>query len=376
MEILNNLFIHIVPFLGIITVLVFVHELGHYLAARWNGVKVEVFSIGFGPEIFGWTDSKQTRWKISIFPLGGYVRMFSDANAASQPDLQKIMEMTEEDKKVSLVHKTVWQRIQVSIAGPLANYIFAIFVLAVLFAFHGQQIPTDKAKVGIVVPESAADKAGIKQNDEIVDLNGQKISSFTEMHKIVRDNPDKELDIILLRDNERKIIKITPEAKEIKDEHGKVIKVGVLGIMQGSDLIKRNPLTSLWYSAQYTFDMTGATLKGVWQMIDGSRSTEGLSGPIGIAKMTAEIAQTTWVNIFWFMAFLSINLGLINLFPIPMLDGGHLLFYFIEAIRGKPVSEKAQEYGFRVGLAIVLGLFLLSTWNDVNRFQWLKNLFN
>lgn len=376
MEILNNLYIYIVPFLVILTVLVFVHELGHYLFARWNGVKVEVFSIGFGPEIFGWTDKAETRWKISLFPLGGYVRMFSDANAASQPDAEKVKEMTEEEKKVSLVHKTVWQRIQVSAAGPLANYLFAILVLGGLFAIHGQRVPTDKAKVGVVLPGSAAEKGGLKQGDLILEIDGKSVDLFTDMSQIIRSNPEKELDVIVQRDDERKILKVSPDARPGKSEKGESVKIGVLGIMQGAELVQRHPLMAFWHATTFSFSLTVATLKGVGQMIMGTRSTDGLSGPLGIAKMTAEIAQTTWVNIIWFMAFLSINLGLINLLPIPMLDGGHLLFYFIEAIRGKPVGEKAQDYAFRIGLIIILGLFLLGTWNDVSRFEWLRNLFN
>lgn len=376
MDILSNLYIYIVPFLLILTALVFVHELGHYLAARWNGVKVEVFSIGFGPEIFGWTDKAGTRWKISALPLGGYVRMFSDADAASRPDQEKIKTMTEEEKKVSLVHKTVWQRIQVSAMGPIANYVFAILILGGVFAFYGQQIPTDKAKIGVVFPESAAARAGLQQDDEIIEMNGQKVVLFTDMQKIVQAHPEESMEVILKRGDERKILTVIPDVKETKDEDGSLKKVGILGVTQGTDLIQRHPATSLWYATKYTFMVTATTLKGIGQMIMGTRSTEGLTGPLGIAKFAGQVAQTSWVNIFIFMAFLSINLGLINLFPIPILDGGHLLFYFIEAIRGKPVSEKAQEYAFRLGLAIVIGLFLLSTWNDVNRFQWLKNLFN
>lgn len=376
MELLSNLYLYIVPFLLILTALVFVHELGHYLAARWNGVKVEVFSIGFGPEIFGWNDKKGTRWKISALPLGGYVKMFSDADAASRPDQDKIKAMTEEEKKVSLVHKTVWQRIQVSAMGPIANYIFAIGILGIVFAIYGQQAPTEKAKIGMVIPESAAAKAGLQQDDEIIEMDGHKIERFTDMQKIVQDHPDHPLEVIIKRGEERKILTVVPSASDGVTEEGVKKKIGLLGVTQGAELLKRNPITSFWYATKYTLSITWTTLKGVGQMIMGTRSTEGLTGPLGIAKFAGQVAQTSWINIFIFTAFLSINLGLINLFPIPILDGGHLLFYVIEAIRGKPVSEKAQEYAFRFGLAIVVGLFLLSTWNDVNRFQWLKNLFN
>lgn len=374
MDILHSIYLYSIPFLLILTVLVFVHELGHYLAARWNGVRVEVFSIGFGPEIFGWTDKNQTRWKISLFPLGGYVKMFSDANAASQPDAEKIQKMTQEEKQFSLVHKTVWQRIQVSFAGPFANYILAFGVFALLFMVHGQQKPSEEAKIGVVLPHSTAEEAGLKTNDTVIEVNGNPVKTFLDLYTIVRNNPQKELEVIFLRDQERKILTLVPQVKDTKDAQGNHIKVGILGVMQGTDLVKHSFIGSLWHAANYTVSITVQTLQGIGQMLLGKKSTEGLSGPLGIAQMTAEIAKTNWENILFFMAFLSLNLGLINLFPIPMLDGGHLLFYFIEALRGKPVSEKAQENAFRVGLVVILCLFLLSTWNDVTRLQWLKQL--
>ncbi|MGB0935062.1 MAG: RIP metalloprotease RseP [Alphaproteobacteria bacterium] len=362
---------YVLPFLVILSVVVFVHELGHYLVAKANGVKVEVFSIGFGQEIFGFDDKSGTRWKFSWIPLGGYVKMFSDENAASQPSEDAISKMTDEEKKGSLFHKTVWQRMAVSAAGPAANYIFAVFVLGLLYTFSGQRVPADVAKIGIVAVGSAAEQGGLKTDLVINTFDGVPVSSFEELVKVVRERPGKE-SVVTATDPESGQIDqfmITPTPTEERDEDGNTVTVGKLGVSQGVVLEKRNILVSWWYGAKDCVRVTVGTLKAVGQMIAGTRSTDGLSGPIGIAQMTGQVASADLAAFFWFMAFLSINLGLINLFPIPVLDGGHLLFYSIEAVRGKPLSLKAQEIGYRIGGTFVLGLVLLTTWNDLARLD-------
>lgn len=375
MDFLTSAFTSIVPFLVILTVLVFVHELGHYLVARWNGVKVEVFSIGFGPEIFGWNDKHETRWKISIIPLGGYVKMFADADASSRQDAQKMKTLSEEEMKLTLHGKSVWQRIQVSAAGPLANYIFAILVFGAIFATRGEQVPSENAQVGMVIPGSVAEKAGILEGDVISTINGKSVKDFPEMSEIVKNSPGKELALDLKRGEKEINLKVTPETVETLSLTGEKTQTGKLGVAQGFVSIKHGFIQSFGIATKYVINVSWMTLKGIGEMIIGDRKTDGLSGPLGIAKMTATIAQTDIWNILWFAAFLSLNLGLINLLPIPVLDGGHLLFYVIEAIKGSPVSEKAQEYAFRAGLGLILFVFLLSTWNDVNRFEWVRNLF-
>lgn len=371
------LMVYVLPFLGILTVVVFFHELGHYLLARYNGVKVEVFSIGFGPELFGFNDSHGTRWKFSLLPLGGYVKMFSDLNPASQPDLEKSAKMTEEEKAVSLMHKTVWQRIQVSAAGPIANFVFAIIVLSFIYTISGQRVPTEDAVVGAIAPGSAAEVAGLKTGDIITTFNGTPIKLFQELIKGVVENPGKEFEIDVTRGEDRLKIKITPTTVVEKDKDGNSIEVGRIGISSGVLTIKRSPVQAVFYASLDTYYVIARTLESLGQMIIGQRSTDGLSGPLGIAKVTGEVARGDLAMFFWFMAFLSINLGLINLFPVPVLDGGHLLFYFIEAIRGKPLSEKTQEIGFSIGFALILVLMLFSTWNDLVRLevvQYMRNL--
>ncbi|ARN84205.1 RIP metalloprotease RseP [Candidatus Nucleicultrix amoebiphila] len=374
MDILQTLYVNLIPFILILSLLVFVHELGHYLVAKWNGVKVEVFSIGFGREILGWTDRSGTRWKISWLPLGGYVRMFSDLNAASQPDTKTIKEMSDEEKKMSLFHKTVWQRIAVSAAGPLANYLFAILIFGIIYIVSGQRMPSTEAKIGFIMPSSPAAEAGLKVGDKVLSVNDKNVTTFSELHDIIVKSPDVQLHLKIDRLGENLTISVKPTVVEIKDQ-----KIGRLGIQQGFDQVKRPFYSAFGYALHDVIHVSYATLESVGRIIVRKQSADGLSGPIGIATTIGEVAQKNWIDLIWLTAFLSLNLGLINLFPVPMLDGGHLLFYFIEAVRGKPLSEKAQEIGFRIGFALLMGLVLLTTWNDLSRFKffmYIKNLFN
>ncbi|MEE9479434.1 MAG: RIP metalloprotease RseP [Kiloniellales bacterium] len=358
---------YVVPFLFILTVLVFVHEMGHYLVARRNGVRVEIFSIGFGPEIFGWNDKAQTRWKFSLIPLGGYVKMFGDINAASAPD-SAVAQMSPEDRAVAFPTKRLGQRTWIVAAGPLANFIFAIVLLAGLFAFVGQ--PFTPALVGAVQPGSAAEQAGLQEGDVFLQMGGEGIERFEDIQLIVRLAPEQELEIVVLRDGAEVELTATPRREIYTDNFGNEQEIGLLGIQGGApQYVKRGPVMAVWEASKETFALTAGTLKAVGQIIIGSRRAEELGGPLRIAQMSGQVAETGVVSVIWFMALLSINLGLINFFPIPMLDGGHLLFYAIEAIRGRPLGERAQEYGFRIGLAFVLGLMLFVTWNDLLRFN-------
>ncbi|MCP4923312.1 MAG: RIP metalloprotease RseP [bacterium] len=361
MDILAVISQNLIPFLLILTVLVFVHELGHYLSARRHGVKVDVFSIGFGPEIFGWTDKAETRWKFSLIPLGGYVKMFGDQDAASRPDHEKASTMTDTEKGKSLLCKNVWQRIEVSAAGPLANYVFAILVLATLFATTGQPKWAEEARIGVILSGSAAEKAGLQEEDTVIAINGAPIKTFEEMGALIQESTDEQPLQLLVNRLDQSLpqeISVVPDRKE-----GRV----ALGVMRAQDLVTHGPLVSIWEATKYSVELSGAMLSGVWKMITGEVSSKGLAGPLGIAQISGEIAQRDWAAILSFMALLSINLGLINLFPIPMLDGGHLLFYFIEAARGRPLSEKTQEIGFRIGFGFVMALFIYVTFNDVTR---------
>jgi len=355
---------YVIPFLIVLSILVFVHELGHYLVARFNGVGVDVFSIGFGPEVFGWNDKSGTRWKVSWLPLGGYVKMVGDLDAASTPDTDALKKMDEKTKSRSLYYKTVWQRIAVSGAGPVANYLFAILVFSVLFATVGQRytIPIIES----IQPESAAAKAGFLPGDRVKDVNGEPVERFEDLQMIVQAHPGDTLEIVIERNGHIQTLSASPTLSEIKDHFGHTHKVGLLGI-KGTQpgYIQRAWWNSWWYAIEESFNISWQTLKGLWQIVIGAKSADGIGGPLRIAQMSGEIAQNGLVALIWFMALLSVNLGLINLFPVPMLDGGHLFYYIVEVIRGKPLSEQAQEWGFRIGFGLIIGLMILATWNDI-----------
>jgi regulator of sigma E protease len=351
-------------FLLVLTILVFVHELGHYLIARRSGVRIEVFSIGFGPELFGWHDRAGTRWKFSAIPLGGYVKMFGDSDPSSSLGVARLGEMTEAERQVSFHHKRLGQRAAIVGGGPLANFAFAIVILALLFSTYGQ--PFTPADVGQVQASSAADKGGIKVGDTIVSIDGGTISRFEDVQQIVRLNPGEPMSLVVRRDGQLVTLHVTPARTEMTDRFGNRHEIGLLGIgRSGVEYVKRNPIAAVGQAFSETWNLSVSTLQAMWQIVIGTRASDELGGPLRIAQMSGEVAEGGVVPLLWFMAVLSINLGLINLFPVPVLDGGHLLFYAAEAIRGKPLGQRAQEYGFRIGLALVLTLMVFATWNDL-----------
>jgi regulator of sigma E protease len=363
-EFLHSGFNYIVPFLVVLTVLVFVHEFGHYYVARWNRVRVEVFSIGFGPELFGWWDRAGTRWKFSAIPLGGYVKMFGDSDASSGLPVSGLARMSPAEREVSFHYKRLGQRAAIVAAGPAANFVFAILVLAIVFMTYGQ--PFTPPEVGQVQPGSAAEAAGIRPGDVVASIDGRPIQRFEDLQQIVRLNPGAPMTLVVRRDGGEASIAVTPKRTELTDRFGNHYEIGLLGISRsGMDYVRRDPATALVQAGAETWNLTTATLKAVWQIAIGMRGTDELGGPLRIAQMSGEVAQGGVVSLVWFMAVLSINLGLINLFPVPVLDGGHLLFYAAEAVRGKPLGARAQEYGFRIGLALVLTLMVFATWNDL-----------
>ena len=366
--------VYVPAFLALLTVLVFVHELGHYWVARRCGVHVEVFSIGFGPELFGWTDRAKTRWKFSAVPLGGYVKMFgegaySGGSESGQP-------LTEEEKAVSFTHKSLGQRAAIVVAGPAANYVFAILVLSILFMSFGQ---VDRAAtVSEVTPGSAAEQAGMQVGDQFVQIDGSEIERFRDVAQIVRLHPGESLEMIILRDGQKITMNVMPGVKEMKDVSGHSHKIGFLGVRSGAGKPRTlGPFQSVWAATKETIEITGFTLTAVGQIIVGKREVKELGGPLRIGQLSGDHARQGFLSFISLMTMLSINLGLINLFPVPMLDGGHLLFYGIEAIRGKPLGEKAQEFGLRIGLVLVLGLMLFVTINDLvslSVLEFVKNL--
>ena len=374
MEIIDLIWTNGLSFIFILSVIVFIHEMGHYLIARYNGVRVDVFSIGFGREIYGWNDSAGTRWKVCLLPLGGYVKMFGDADAASTPG-DDVPQMTPEEKNVSFHHKRLSQRSAIVLAGPIANFILAVFILAIMFATVGQRITP--ALISIVQPDGAAAAAGMIPGDRITAIDDTEIDRFEMVQRIVRASAGESLLFTIERDGGVIELEMVPRRVEVTDGFGNQQKFGQIGVgRKGVEFVRHSPLKAVWAAVEETASLTMATLDALGQIISGNRSAEELGGPIRIAQVSGQVAEDGLVTVFWFMAVLSINLGLINLFPIPMLDGGHLLFYVYEAIRGKPLGERAQEYGFRVGLAMVLGLMIFATWNDIKNIFGFDVFFN
>jgi regulator of sigma E protease len=355
---------YVVVFLALVTIVVFVHELGHFWVARRNGVKVEVFSIGFGPEILGWTDSLNTRWKIGSVPLGGYVKMFGEeADADSGEDAQAL---TPEEQDVSFHHKRLGQRVAIVFAGPAVNFIFAAVVLAVLFSVAGVRAPL--AGVGSVSSGSAAEAAGLRLGDRIVEIDDTSITWFEELRRIVSESPGRPLSFLVRRGKETLTMTIIPD-RVASDDGAEIGRLGVGYDPAQIEYERHNPLVASWMAVERTASLTAQILVYLGEVITGSRSTDELGGPIRIAQISGEMAQGGLVQWLYFMAALSVNLGLINLFPIPMLDGGHLAFYAAEAVRGRPLGARAQEYGMRLGLILVVLLVIFVTWKDVMRLS-------
>ena len=349
-------------FLALLTVLVFVHEYGHYIVARWCGVRVEVFSIGFGPELFGWTDSRGTRWKVSAIPLGGYVKMFGQGANLLEGEAGKAMSPA--DRKVAFDYKSVGRRMAIVAAGPIFNYIFAVILFAVIFAIHGKDIAAPV--VGDVMAGSAAAQAGLQPGDRILALNGGSVTTFDDIREYIQLNLDQEIAITIERDGQQRTVQVHPTVSTETDMLGKELRVGRLGIQSGlSERVSLGAFDSASEGLTRVIDISGAMLKGLWQMVTGVRPADELGGVLRIGYLSGEIAQIGPWAMMMFAAMLSVNLGLVNLFPIPLLDGGHLTYYAIEAVRGKPLGERTQEWGFRLGIAFVLGLMLFATWNDL-----------
>jgi len=359
---------YLVPFLFVLTIVVFFHELGHFLVARWCGIKVLTFSLGFGPELAGFYDRYGTRWKISAVPLGGYVKFFGDENAASVPDNAAQAAMTENEKKESFIGQKVPARAAVVAAGPVANFILAIAIFAAIFMVVGKQ--TTSARVDQVQPGSAAAAAGFQPGDLVLSIDGEKIDSFSDMQRIVSVSSGEPLKIVVERQGVEITMRATPQLKEIKDNFGNTHRLGVLGIsrsMAAGDVKteKLGPIDAVVLGAQETWFVVDRTLSYIGGVFAGREAADQLGGPIRIAQVSGQVASAGFVALIHLTAVLSVSIGLLNLFPIPLLDGGHLLFYSIEAIRGRPLSDRAQEVGFRIGLAIVVMLMIFATFNDI-----------
>lgn len=359
---------YIIPFLFVLTIVVFFHELGHFLVARWAGVKVLTFSLGFGPELFGFNDRHGTRWKVSAIPLGGYVKFFGDDSEASTPSSETLQTMSAEERKVSFHHKKVGPRAAIVAAGPIANFLLAIVIFAALFTFFGK--PSQTARVDSIQENSAAAAAGFKPGDIVTAINGDPIESFTEMQRIVSTKAGTPLVFTVKRGDESVKLNGTPELREIKDNFGNVHRVGILGITRATgpgDTVTKpvNPATAVWLGVKETWFVVDRTVSYIGGIFTGREKADQVGGPIRIAQISGQVATVGLAALIHLAAVLSVSIGLLNLFPVPLLDGGHLLFYAVEAVRGKPLSERSQELGFRVGLALVLMLMIFATYNDI-----------
>lgn len=360
---------YIVPFLIVLTVVVFFHELGHFLVARFFGVKVEAFSIGFGPELFGWNDKHGTRWRLSAIPLGGYVKFLGDENAASKPEALKNLDRFDEETRKQLFHlKPVGARAAIVAAGPIANFILTVIIFSFLFMTTGKAII--EPRVGEVVAGSPAQDAGFISGDKIISIDGHMIVSFGDVQRYVVTSGGRALSVHIERNGELRDLSVTPRFETVNQQIGGEQKAWIVGLRSGRSAVhfeRYGPLTAVGMAVKETWFIIDRTLLFIHDLFAGQAPVKELGGPIRIAQVSGEAADIGPMALVSLMAILSVSIGLLNLFPIPLLDGGHLVFYAIEAVRGQPLSEKAQEIGFRIGFAMVLSLMVLATWNDITR---------
>jgi regulator of sigma E protease len=359
----------VIPFLFGLSVVVFFHELGHFLVARFCGVRVLTFSLGFGPELAGFTDRHGTRWKISAIPLGGYVKFFGDENAASVPNQSTVESMTADERRRSFFHQPVGRRAAIVVAGPLANFILAVAIFAIVFSIYGRQ--TTSARVDAVVPDSAAAAAGLKPGDIVLAIDGHKVGSFSDMQRLVSANAGRTLSLEVDRGGAPVIISATPQLKRGTDGFGNSTCQAVLGVsrsMSPSDVKTEmvDPASAVWLGVKETWSIIDRTFSFIGGLFSGTECADQVGGVVRIAQISGQVASLGFMPVLQLVAMLSVSIGLLNLFPIPLLDGGHLLFYGIEAALGRPLPERAQEIGFRIGFAIVVMLMIFTFINDTS----------
>ena len=356
-----------IPFLVVLGIVVFIHEMGHFLVARMNGVAVEAFSIGFWPEIGGFQDKHGTRWRVAWIPLGGYVKFVGDENAASMPSQEAAANVSPQERARMFQFKPVGVRAMVVAAGPFANFLLALLIFTGLFMVYGKTVI--EPRVEEVVAESPAERAGFQPGDLILSIDGTQVEGFQEMVRIVGLSAERPLDVLVERGGERISLTVTPELVETESRFGsaKIARIGIRGGADRSEVITKTygPLEAVGQSFQETWFWMKQPIIFIGELVGGRASADQLGGPVRIAQMSKEVASIGIPELLRWTAIISISIGLINLFPIPVLDGGHLVFYGIEAIRGRPLNEKAQEIGFRIGMALVLMLMIFVTWNDV-----------
>jgi regulator of sigma E protease len=361
----------IVPFLFVLSIVIFFHELGHFLVGRLCGVRVDAFSLGFGPEVAAFVDRKGTRWRLGILPLGGYVKFHGDGNGASVSDESAVAAMPEAEKSTTFLAQKVWKRAAIVVAGPIANFVLAIVIFAGIYMVHGRGVLIPE--IDRVLPGSAAQAAGFVPGDIVLSINGAKIESFEDMQEIVQTSSDTPLAFVVERRGQQVSLVAVPRRRDVTTPVG-TSRVGVLGVeanataanwhVQHYGLIDSTKLatTETWFIIEQTGSYAG-------RLITGHESTDQLSGPIRIAEVSGQMAKIGFAALLNLAAVLSISIGILNLLPIPLLDGGHLFYYAIEAIRGKALNERIQQVGFKIGLTLVAGLMILATYNDILRLS-------
>jgi regulator of sigma E protease len=358
---------YVVPFLAVLTVIVFVHEMGHYLVARWNGVAIHTFSIGFGRELIGWNDKHGTRWRISAVPLGGYVRFVGDMNAASLPDPAAAEKVDPALAPHLFVNKNVWQRIAVVAAGPIANVLLTFLILYALLLGYGRY--TVPPVIGDVLPGSVAEAAGLEPGDTIQSVDGYAVRGFEDFQRYVATAPERQVTLSLARDGATETLILVPEAVETEDRFGNTQRIGRIGVSRDIaeadvTLYRPGPVEAVGMTFEEIRFIVERTAAFLGDFFVGRGDVEQLGGPVKVAKVSGEVATLGVIALINLTALLSLNIGIFNLLPIPMLDGGHLVYYLLEAVRGRPLSMKVQEIGFRFGFALVLALMVFTLFND------------
>lgn len=364
MELLSLISHNLISFIIILSIIVFIHEFGHYFVARKCGVKIDEFAIGFGKELIGFNDKNGTRWKFCLLPFGGYVKMFGDRNPASVADSDKIKKMSAEEKKISFYYQGVYKRMAIVLAGPIANFILAILLLTIIFRIQG--MTTVLPIIDSLIDTGSAKEAGLKEGDRIVQVNNKKINDFSELQQIVATSADEELIIKIERNYQELSFNVTPKYVQSEDFFGNEVKIGMIGIQAGQyEYKKLGTLDSFIQANIETYNISISVLGALRDLLIGKRSIKELGGPVKIAQYSGKSVSMGLMVAIWFMAMISINLGVLNLLPLPVLDGGHFLYYTVEAIKGKPLSERSQQLGFQFGFAIVLTLMIFTTYNDI-----------
>lgn len=361
---------YILPYILILSLLVFVHELGHYLAGRWSGIRILAFSVGFGPELVGYTDKHGTRWKISAIPLGGYVRFFGDADAASRPDGTLAETLSPEERAQTLDGAKLWKRAVTVAAGPLANFLLAIVIFAGMFATMGK--PVSDPVVADIKAGSAAESAGIERGDVLVALDGRQIETFDDVVRYITMRPEIPVEVTVRRDGQEIDFNLVPKRAVTTDRFGNEMEVGQIGIITDQQagnfrIVELSLTQSVWEGIRQTGHIVTGTFDYIGNMIAGRMNADQLGGPVRVVQASGEMATLGVIALLNLAAVLSVSLGLLNLMPVPVLDGGHLVLYAIEAVRGRPMGQGAQEIAFRIGMAMILSLMVFATWNDISR---------